>query len=144
MKRYVERMVVFTLALVALMVSFVLADELAGNAVYAAGEAVKTWALPVTTVLAALWALYLKYQVALGRIMLRIEKDSADGDWSNKDKEDEVIYVIFDEVLQALPLNIGWLVKTFKFVLEPIIRWTVRGMCALAGKIARREAPAPK
>ncbi len=92
------------------------------------------------TFLLLVYGIYQKYQAVMARIALRIEKDTADGTWTNEEKEQEAVDIYFNEILQLMPkmLILLKIVLSQRFIMEPIIRKIVRMICKQAGKIAKR------
>ena len=93
--------------------------------------------LAVSTFIGIIWGAIEKNKDLVARIVLRIEKDAADG-WTNEEKEAFAVDMYFNELLPSLPAQY-WLLRMIpRFIMEPVLRKAVKALCARA-----RIMPAP-
>jgi hypothetical protein len=90
--------------------------------------------------LLALYAFYINYQGIINWVVLRIEKDSADGEWTNQEKEDGAVDLYFTQLLPKLPIYLGILKFIPRFIVVPMIRKIIRGICKDAAALKKPAA----
>lgn len=73
----------------------------------------------------------LAFQAEISKVMLRIQKDTADGEWSNEEKAQLAI----DTFYERIPLKLAFLRALPRPWVEGIIRAAVTFICAQAKKL---------
>jgi hypothetical protein len=90
-------------------------------------------------VIIAIYTAYLAYKDAINWLVLRVEKDSADGEYTNKEKEDTAVDFYFTQLLPKLPPYMGFLKIMPRFFVEPLIRKIIKGICKNASKMKKPD-----
>jgi len=87
-------------------------------------------------VVSAIWRFYEKHKDLAARIALRVEKDNADGKWTNEEKEKHAVELYFEEVIPRLPLQWKLFLKIVpNFIEKKLVISLVRKLCKKAKKI---------
>lgn len=80
--------------------------------------------------LTAIYRFYEKHKDLAARIALRIEKDNADGKWTNEEKEKHAVDLYFNEVMPRLPLQWKLFLKVVpNFIEKKLVISLVRKLC---------------
>jgi len=81
-------------------------------------------------VLVTIYAIIEKHKVIVSWIALRIEKDSADGKWTNEEKEKMAVDLYFKQIIPMLPLQWKLILKIIpNFVEKKLIISLVKKLC---------------
>lgn len=84
----------------------------------------------------AIFGFYEKHKDLAAQIALRIEKDNADGKWTNKEKENHAVELYFNQVIPRLPLQWKLFLKAVpNFIEKKLVISLVRKLCKKAKKI---------
>lgn len=98
----------------------------------------KEIAIGVGGIWATIYTIIEKHKEVVSWIALRIEKDSADGKWTNKEKEDMAVDLYFQKIIPSLPLQWKLILKMIpNFVEEKLVRSLVKKTCSKAKKISK-------
>jgi len=89
------------------------------------------------TIIFALYSFWQKYKEIVGRIVLRIQKDTADGTFTNEEKEQCAVDIYFTEIIPVLPIYLVWLKVAPRFIVEPVIRKIVRAICKKTSELKK-------
>lgn len=87
-------------------------------------------------VVLAIYRFYEKHKDLAAQIALRIEKDNADGKWTNEEKEKHAVDLYFKEVIPRLPLQWKLFLKAVpNFIEKKLVISLVRKLCKKAKTI---------
>jgi len=86
--------------------------------------------LGITGLLTFIKAFIGKHKTIVAWIALRIEKDSADGKWTGKEKENLAVDLYFKQIIPMLPFQWRLILKLVpNFVEEKLIRSLIGKLC---------------
>ena len=84
----------------------------------------------------AIYEFYDEHKELAARIALRIEKDNADGKWTNTEKESHAVDLYFNEVIPALPIRWRLFLKIVpNFIEKKLIIYLIRKLCKASHKL---------
>ncbi len=81
-------------------------------------------------------AFIMSHQTEIAAVMLRVEKDAQDG-WTNQEKEDLVVDLIFQYIYPELPIVLKIIPKSW---IESIIRSSIKKICEKSHVLKDRPA----